>query len=396
MPARPARLDGAHTLPRAEQAAGRFVAILRVATLVQMLPSLVTAVEVSDWPALCAVTWALAIVAVLVISAVSLFGRRPPGTRWATADVCVAALLLVLGLLTVPIDLRIGSWVGFQSAYSLSVACSLIGVRARRPWLALVGLIVVARAVYLAPVLATPADLPTVLGELLTVLLLAPLARAGTGALYRIASDADKARDYAAALAREAEERRARTAIHNGAALMRLLVEQADQSSPDSRTPSQVWVQAAAELNRMRAYLAGSPGQLEGDPEDLADLVTGVAGEFADLPLDVVADLARGVHLGDERADVAGGLRSLLINARQHAHATRVVLHAEELEDAGGWAITLHDDGVGFDPATTPLGVGIQTLVIDQLAEVDVRVALDSVPGLGTTVTLTRRLEGAR
>ena len=26
------------------------------------------------------------------------------------------------------------------------------------------------------------------------------------------------------------------------------------------------------------------------------------------------------------------------------------MLHAEELEDAPGWAVTVHDDGIGFDP----------------------------------------------
>lgn len=59
-------------------------------------------------------------------------------------------------------------------------------------------------------------------------------------------------------------------------------------------------------------------------------------------------------------------LRSILINVRQHANATRVVLHAEELEDTPGWAVTVHDDGVGFDTRETTYGVGIRTLDLDQ------------------------------
>jgi hypothetical protein len=380
-------------LPRAERAVGWFVAALRVATLVQMLPSLVTAVDVSSYPVLCALTWAVAGVAVVATATASVVRRRPPGPRWATADTLVAAALLLLGLLTVPVEYRTGSWIGFQSAYSLSVACTLVGVRERRHWMALLGVIVVARTVYVLPIVTSPADVPTVLGELLTVLGLAPLAWAGTGAVYRIAEDADEARDYAATLAREAEERRARSAIHNGTALMKLLVEHAEGSPGDSRTPSQVWVQAAAELNRMRAYLAGRPGQAGADAHDLAELVENVATEFADLPLDVVPDLARGTRLGPETSDVATALRSVLINVRQHARASRVVLHAEELEDAHGWAVTLHDDGVGFDPSTTSFGVGIRDLTVDQLRGHGIATTIDSVPGLGTTVTLTRRVE---
>ena len=157
-------------LPRAERAVGWFVAALRVATLVQMLPSLVTAVDVSAYPALCALTWAVAGVAVVATATASLVRRRPPGLRWATADTLVAAALLLLGLLTVPVEYRTGSWIGFQSAYSLSVACTLVGVRDRRQWMALLGVLVVARTVYVLPIVTSPADVPTVLGELLTLL----------------------------------------------------------------------------------------------------------------------------------------------------------------------------------------------------------------------------------
>ena len=151
---------------------------------------------------------------------------------------------------------------------------------------------------------------------------------------------------------------------------------------------------AAIELNRMRAYLAGGPGQTGEEPHDLAELVENIATEFTDLPLDVVPDLARGTTLGAEATDLATALRSILINVRQHANATRVVLHAEELEDTPGWAVTVHDDGVGFDTRETTYGVGIRTLTLDQLSPHGIETTIDSVPGVGTTVTLTR--EGDR
>ncbi|PJI93814.1 ATP-binding protein [Luteimicrobium subarcticum] len=383
--------EPARSAPQVERAAGLAVAGSRVATLAQMAPSVVAAFDASTRPGLCAVTWAVATATSAGTIVLSVVRRRPPGRRWATVDVTVAAALLVLGLLTVSAGYRTGSWIGFQGAYSLSVACALIGVRRRGAWLTLLAVLVAARAVYLLPALGSGVGFATMAGELLTLLCLAPLAWAGTGAMYRIAQDADRAREYAAHLAREEEERRARTAIHNGTALLKLLVEQAHDDPTDSRTPSQVWVQAASELNRMRAYLAGQGRRAAGradEPQDLATLVETVAAEFADLPLDVVPDLARGVLLDDEADDVAAALRSLLINVRQHAGAARVVLHAEQLEDEDGWAVTLHDDGRGFDPSTTRLGVGVRGLVVESLAAHAITATVDSVPGLGTTATL--------
>ena len=384
----------AATLPRAERAIGLFVAGLRLATLAQMLPSLVAALDQGEHRALTALAWAVASAMALATAAVCVVRRRPPGTAWACLDTAVAVGLLLVGLVTVPVELRTGSWIGFQSAYSLSVACSLVGVRDVRIWGTLVGALVAARAVYVLPIISTAADVPTVVGELFTMLGLAPLAWFGVGTVLRIAQDADESRAYAARLAREDEERKARAAIHNGTALMKILVDQGAPGAVASRTPSQLRVPAAPALDRMRAYLAGGPGQTGEEPHDLAELVENIATEFTDLPLDVVPDLARGTTLGAEATDLATALRSILINVRQHANATRVVLHAEELEDTPGWAVTVHDDGVGFDTRETTYGVGIRTLTLDQLSPHGIETTIDSVPGVGTTVTLTR--EGDR
>lgn len=393
----PGASDEQAAVPRAQRAGGLFVAGLRIATLVQMLPSAVTAVSVSAHPVLCAASWALAVVTVIVIAALAVVRRRPPSLRWATVDVLVGVSLLLLGLLTVPLAYRTGSWVGFQSAYSLSVASALIGVRDRRTWMALLGALVVARLVYLLPTVESAADIGTVLGELLTLLGLAPLAWAGMGAVQRIAEDADRAREAAAALAREAESRRARAAIHNGAALIKILVEHAEDVTREGRhAPPEVWAQAHAELNRMRAYLAGRVGVADDAQHDLAGLLDAVCAEFTDLPIDVVTELARGVPVGEVGDDLASALRSVLINVRQHADADRVVVHAEELEDAPGWSVTVHDDGVGFDPAVTTLGVGLRELTIDQLARRGVRTTVDSHCGHGTTVTMTMTTKDGR
>lgn len=357
------------------------VAGVRLGTLVQMAPSFVASSVEREQSALTVVTW-LAAATMLVAGAVlALLRRRPTGIRFAALDVAVALLLLVLGLWTVPEADRMGTWVGFQLGYALCVAVSLVGVRARWVWLPMLTCLVVAEAAYLAPTVEGWADLAAVAGNVLTIVVLGPLVWLGAALVTRIAADADETRRYVASAAKAEEERRARLAIHNGTAVMRLLVE----SGIDDRTGLRA--QAETELNRMRAYLTGAPPPTS-HPTTLAAVVTAAGAEFDDLPITVVADLAEDVPLPRSLADdLAAALRSLLLNVRQHAGAGRVVLHAEGQEQEG-WEVSLHDDGAGFETTSTTYGVGLREVVIEQLARAGVGTTIDSIPGVGTTVTL--------
>lgn len=357
------------------------VAGVRLGTLVQMAPSFVASSVEREQSALTVVTW-LAAATMLVAGAVlALLRRRPTGIRFAALDVAVALLLLVLGLWTVPEADRMGTWVGFQLGYALCVAVSLVGVRARWVWLPMLTCLAVAEAAYLAPTVEGWADLAAVAGNVLTIVVLGPLVWLGAALVTRIAADADETRRYVASAAKAEEERRARLAIHNGTAVMRLLVE----SGIDDRTGLRA--QAETELNRMRAYLTGAPPPTS-HPTTLAAVVTAAGAEFDDLPITVVADLAEDVPLPRSLADdLAAALRSLLLNVRQHAEAGRVVLHAEGQEQEG-WEVSLHDDGTGFETTSTTYGVGLREVVIEQLARAGVGTTIDSIPGVGTTVTL--------
>lgn len=189
----------AATLPRAERAIGLFVAGLRLATLAQMLPSLVAALDQGEHRALTAVTWA----------AGQRDGAGHRGRAW-----CDAAHRVRRGRAWTPPSPSACSSSGSsrcrsncaRAAGSASraprrpVACSLVGVRDVRIWGTLVGALVAARAVYVLPIISTAADVPTVVGELFTMLGLAPLAWFGVGTVLRIAQDADESRAYAARL----------------------------------------------------------------------------------------------------------------------------------------------------------------------------------------------------
>ena len=371
-----------------DRLASLVVAGLRLGTLAQMLPSLTEAIRTSPRPTLCLLTWVVAIAALVGTAVVSVVRRRPPGLRLVVPDVVVAVALLAVGTTTVPVPQRTGTWIGFESAYVLAVACSMLGLRDRLRWVVLLAVLVLAEAVYLAPVWSRPSGIPTVLGNLLTMVVIAPLVWHGIGWCYRLAAQADEARAQAARLAREEEERRARAAIHNGAAIMRMLVAHDESGSGGEAMRTRLLAQAEIEVNRMRAYLRGAHTRAGRADSSLGDIVHGVAEEFADLPIEVVEGATEGRPVAPELAhDLAAALRSLLLNVRQHAGADHVVLHVAECADRG-WTVTVHDDGVGFDAERTRLGVGLQDLVVRQLQDHGITTDLSSAPG-GTTVTLT-------
>ncbi|GAA2263350.1 hypothetical protein GCM10009853_015690 [Glycomyces scopariae] len=376
----------------AQRLAAFFVAGIRLATVVQMAPSVPYALEGTEFPVLVAVSWGSALAMLVGIAVVAIVRRTPPGARFETADVAVAVGLLVVGTWTVPPEMRFGTWEGFQLAYAVCVACSLAGVRRRETWAALMLALAAAEVLYLAPTVHGVRDLPTAVGNLFTLLAVGPLTWVSTRVVIRIGDKADEARAYAARIAREEEERRARLAVHNGTALLRLLADE----SADEATRARLRVQAETEVNRMRAYLSGTP-RVDGDQTDLAAVVSAIGAEHADMPLTVVADLAVGVRLEPGlAADLGAALRSLLLNVHQHARAGQVVIHAEESADGGGWAVTVHDDGIGFHAAPESFGVGLRQVVVDQLATRGVTAEITSMPGLGTTAVLHARYAAVR
>jgi signal transduction histidine kinase len=384
------------TLARSTHVVALLVAALRVGTLVQMVPSAVVAVHTSPRPSWAVATWSAAIAMSLATAARCVVRRRPPGGAWALADVTVAVAVLLLGVVTVPPEHRLGSWVGFQPGYALSVAFALAGVRRPLPCLVAVGALGSAQAVYLAPLFVSHGvDVAAAAGNLLTVLVLPAVIWAGAGAVLGLARTADENRALAVAASREAEARRGRVAVHNAASTIRLLLDlDRPMSDPARAARAQLLVQASDELSRMRRYLRHAdpdlvPGATEARAASLATLVEDVAREFADLDVVVQTDLARDVVAHPSvRGDLAAALRSLLLNVREHAGADQVVLHAAAVEPPGSWALSVHDDGAGFDVDRVRWGAGLADVVVGQLGSHGIDVEVDSLPGRGTTVTV--------
>ncbi|WP_435738159.1 ATP-binding protein [Cellulosimicrobium sp. PMB13] len=372
-----------------------FVAGVRLGTVAQMAPALHAGVLESQRPALYLACWAAAAVAAVAVTVGSLVLRRPLGTAVAVADFALACLLLALGPFVLPPDVRFGAWSAFQPGYALSVIITASGVRSVAVWLGGLGAVVAAYVVYLGGPGQRVLE-PDALGNVLTFVVYAIVSRTFFRYTRRIARDADASRARAAELARREEERRAQVLMHNGVAVMRLLTE----PGLDDAARSRLIDQAEVELRGMRAYLASppearaplahdEPGAEGAERVRLVDTVRRTCERFADLPVEPALDLGAGVEVPTAVAEAVGrGLDSLLLNVREHARADLVVVHLDA-DDDGRWALTVSDDGIGFDPGATPRGVGLREVVLGELERLGLGVEVLSAPAEGTTVTVT-------
>jgi signal transduction histidine kinase len=75
-----------------------------------------------------------------------------------------------------------------------------------------------------------------------------------------------------------------------------------------------------------------------------------------------------------------------LTNAQRHARATCVTLTVEPTADS--IRLIIHDDGIGFDPASRASGIGLHGMR-EQANHLRGHLEIDSRPGQGTTLTLT-------
>lgn len=373
---------------RAERIMVLLASAVRLSTLLDMMPSAKLAYDTSDRPAVTLATWVVATAAALAFVARAVTRARPLPAREAVIDAGIAVALLVAGAWTVPVDQRIGTWVGFEPGYALSVVIATSSCTSLRAWaVGLVG-VVFGKLAYVWSALSWDVA-STVVGDFLTVTALGVIAAAMARFLRGLALEADHARHAAVA----EEVRRAGAAFHNGVAVLGLLAE----ADLDPVTRRAVQTQARAEVHRVRSYLRGQQAATIAcgvSAVPLHDVICSAARSFPDLAPRVVLDLIGDLQVAHIHAiALERALTSLLLNVRLHAAAGSTVVHADV--DERVWTVTVHDDGLGFDVAHTDLGVGLQYVVIAALAEHGIRTAISSTQGLGTTVTLMGSLPGS-
>jgi signal transduction histidine kinase len=388
-----------------ERAFTVFITGVRMGTVAQMVPTLYPGMQSSPRPGLYLTTWLAATVAALTVSVASLVRGRALGAGFVLADFALASAVMLVGPLVVGSEDRVGTWVGFQPGYALSVIITAIGPRS--PVVLLAGLLAVSGSyvAYVSGATLQGLGLTTIIGNELTFVVYALVCRMFSTYMRRIARDADASRAVAAKLARREEERRAQVLMHNGVAVMRLLTE---PNLPDE-TRVRLLEHAEVELRQMRAYLSreSSPGtttssagpdphQSPADAASLADAIRHTCAMFKDLPIELALDLGAGIRMPPAKIEVVTrALDSLLLNIREHAKAELVVVHLDAEPD-GSWILTVNDNGSGFDATSTTQGVGLREVVVGELEREGYAVAVISQVGDGTTATIEYAAQSAR
>ena len=205
------------------------------------------------------------------------------------------------------------------------------------------------------------------------------------GYLRRLAALADSR----AATIRLLEEERTRRVLHTPyrllndlADMLRAEATRGEEDDPRHQERRARLAEAVASVHEIEAIVRGT----EPASSNLSAELLRLREQFTDLPLvmnidDINADLPPQAAYRIREA-----VRSALQNVRLYAHATEVVVYAS-LDDTS-WVVSVHDDGVGFEPGTRR-GVGLGEVVVKALEEIGARVEVKSSIGAGTLVELS-------
>ncbi|MGL5857556.1 MAG: ATP-binding protein [Angustibacter sp.] len=316
----------------------------------------------------------------------AVWRREPPGTAVVTADIVLTVGLFVLGRVAMPLEYEGGDWESFYYGYANNALVIAVAT-ARARWLLPCGIVTASGGwvFYLGGTDKFGGVLSTIVG-CLGFVLIPIVVRVSATFMRRVAADGDRARDLAARLAREAEERRARVAMHNGTALLRMLAE----PDLDPVVQEKIRAQAGHEAWLMRSYLQGQiPANSGKTSGSVASVLLSACAQFQDLRIEHVLDLAPDLPLGEGQAEaLRAAVISVLTNVRVHAVAECVVVHIDA-DHSTGWTVTIHDDGKGFSARPECYGVGLRDVVLGELGRHAMTGTVESRPGFGTTVTIT-------
>ena len=139
---------------------------------------------------------------------------------------------------------------------------------------------------------------------------------------------------------------------------------------------------------QLRLFLYG-PVSTGSDRRELTGLLREAAvGAARPYDLDVtVSSVGDALRLrGEAAAAVTAALGEAVTNVGKHAHASRVTVFAEQVDDEV--LVTVRDDGDGFDPAAATTGRGVSGSIIARMTDAGGRAEVVSAPGRGTEVRL--------
>lgn len=301
---------------------------------------------------------------------------------WGVADLVTCLLAIVV---CSSVSSRDSAWIlgHFDMPYAINASSLAAGWLRSFRWSLIVSSLIAAALVG-ATALSDTRTLVVTLSSACSVVLFGAAAAIGANYLRRLGASFDELHQQMVDATRRLELDRYRLQVHDASGVLRML---ADEDTPASTLPA-LRRQARRESMRMRAYLTRDPVlDIAGPPTTLAEIVRAAIEDFTDLPLVVNTALAEQVTLPEQPALlIQRAVTTLLYNVRIHAHARQVTVHAEQ--DNGGWELTVHDDGVGFEPEPSTYGFGLQEQVFKSLESYGICVRLTSKSGRGTLVTI--------
>jgi signal transduction histidine kinase len=192
--------------------------------------------------------------------------------------------------------------------------------------------------------------------------------------MRELASGADAARKRVA----ELEQDRGRALVHDLLVYLRL-----DRfAEADDRTRAVMMAQAQAKHQQMRSYVDGTARA-----ESLQERVSAVLELHPSLAVRSQVETGQDILLSEDAlGQLERALDTALANVEQHApEASVFVLVRPEREHV---AVTVRDDGPGFDAATVRRGFGIGEILGRQLDGIGGSGVVESRPGAGTVVRI--------
>ncbi|MGW0161149.1 sensor histidine kinase [Mycobacterium sp. NPDC003323] len=178
-------------------------------------------------------------------------------------------------------------------------------------------------------------------------------------------------RDAIAAAVRDHELEHMALVHDTAASTLHLVGEGADIS------PERIAAQARRDLALLSGERTGTA------PDEAGDIVAAIRVEIQHVTTPVrLTGLSRLVLEGATANAVVAVVREALNNAERHARATSIII------DISPKAVTVTDDGVGFDPVRTTLGHGVAESIMGRMRRAKGTATVRSTPGKGTVVTV--------
>lgn len=369
-------------LPEAERILSLGVIIIRVGVLAQAISGTARGIPLSDNPRLYLALAGVLTLESLLLMAVLWRAKRPQLKPWGLVDVGLGFAMMAAMPLALPGSLISDPWIWWSSSLAINTSGNFGATQRNWLW---VGASSMAMSVLYVVIGTTYGDLGLL--RSMTESLNYPIFGFGLLLVSRylrsMATRADADRRAAVEAMRQSEVNRARLVVHDASTLLRLL---GDPSTPAAILPA-LQNQARQESAQIRNFLSDPLGPRALLPESVGEVIRSVTNGFSDLPMEFATDLGADALVYRQHAPaVARALTTVLHNVRRHAHASEVVIHADQ-ED-GRWEVTVRDDGVGFDERDHPHGFGLASQVIGELTRLGLEVDIASAPGHGTAVTI--------